>query len=181
MLFGKAALTAIRLTDGRRANIPAGRAVPENIDPADAQRLLDEGFLTEVEVVDQVVALDPADLQPEGPVPPATPNAIPRGLTADDVAAAAAAEAAATGTEPDELEIPTEPFTDEELAATRELNVDEQLDAVGDNPVKAQQVLDAELERPEEGNGKRRKTLIAGLQDVLDAAEAPEGESGAGQ
>lgn len=181
MLFGKAALTAIRLTDGRRANIPAGRAVPENIDPADAKRLLDEGFLVKVEVVDAVVDLDAAELQPEGPRPPSTPNAVPTGLTFDDVADAAALEAARAAGEPDPatlVEVDAEPFTDEELAGVREGNVDEQLDAVGDNPAKAQQVLDAELERPEEGSGKRRVTLLNGLQDVLSAAEAAkQGES----
>lgn len=194
MLFGKAALTAIRLTDGRRANIAAGRAVPENIDQADAQRLLDEGFLVEVEVVDQVVDLDPAELEPEGPVAPATRNAVPAGLTADDVARAAEQERAATGlagTAPDgvvandgsgtelvvESTAPTGvAFTDEELAETVKGNVDPILDVVGDDPVKAQQVLDAELEKPED---KRRKTLVAGLQDVLDAAEAEAEEQGA--
>lgn len=69
--------------------------------------------------------------------------------------------------------VESDPFTDEQLAEAREGNVDAQLDAVGDNPAKAQQVLDAEMELPED---KRRKTLLAGLQDVLDAAEAaPEG------
>jgi hypothetical protein len=87
------------------------------------------------------------------------------------VAAAAALEAARAAGEPDpgtEPEVTAEAFTAEQLAAVREGNVDAQLDAVGDDPVKAQQVLDEELERPED---KRRKTLVAGLQDVLDAAE----------
>lgn len=54
MLMGKAALTAVRLTDGTRANIAAGRAVPASIDPDDAARLLAEGFLEEIEIFDPV-------------------------------------------------------------------------------------------------------------------------------
>lgn len=180
MLFGKAALTAIRLTDGRRANIPAGRAVPENVDPEDAARLLREDFLMEVEVVDQVLDLDPAELEPEGPGGAvATPNAIPAGLTMADVDAAAATEAARAAGDPDPgtvvVEVTAEPFTDEQLAEVRKGNVGPQLDAVGDDPVKAQQVLDAEMELDED---KRRKTLVQGLQDVLDAAEAAEEDEG---
>lgn len=188
MLFGAAALTAIRLTDGRRANIPAGRAVPENIDSADARRLLDEGFLVEVEIVDEVAALDPAELQPEGPTPPRSRSPIPAGLTADDVARAAEQERAATavgqaGTAPDgvvanggadgtglvvEGSEPTgEPFTEAELEETVKGNVDAILDVVGDDPVKAEQVLTAENAKE-----KPRSTLVAGLQDVLDAVAA---------
>lgn len=170
MLFGKAALTAIRLTDGRRANIPAGRAVPENIDQRDAARLLDEGFLVEVEVVEQIAVVDPDDLEPEGPNPPATRGAVPAGLTFDDVTAAAATEAARAAGEPDPgtvVDVETDPFTDEELDTAGKANVDEALDQVGDNPVKAQQLLDAENAKE-----KPRSTLVAGLQDVLDAAAA---------
>lgn len=140
MLFGQAALTAIRLTDGTRANIPAGRAVPESIDPDDAERLVDEGFLVRREVVD---------------TGDAAPTGVPAGLTAADIPAAADGD----------------PFTAEELAELP-ATVDGILDAVGDNAVRARQVLDAEESKPED---KRRKTLVAGLQDVLDAAE--EGES----
>ena len=63
--------------------------------------------------------------------------------------------------------MPAAPFTDEELAETLKGNVDPILDVVGDNPVKAEQVLEAENARE-----KPRTTLVAGLQDVIDAAEA---------
>lgn len=77
-----------------------------------------------------------------------------------------------TEVDEDVVVVPADPFTDEQLAELP-TTVDGLLDEVGDNPVKAQQVLDAELELAED---KRRKTLVAGLQDVLDAAEAePEG------
>jgi len=163
MLIGKAALTAIRLTDGRRANLPAGRAVPENIDPADAERLLAEGFLTEVEILDEVAQIDPADLDLEGPAVDHPSGVVPAGLTFDDVTT----DLAGGG----EVEVTAEPFTDEELAEVRKGNVDQQLDKVGDDPVKAQQVLDAE-----QAAAKPRTTLLTGLQDVLDAAAVAEGE-----
>lgn len=50
MLRGKAPLTTIRLSDGRRANLHAGAIAPEDIDPDDAKRLVKDGFLEKVKI-----------------------------------------------------------------------------------------------------------------------------------
>lgn len=85
MLIGKAALTVVRLTNGTRANVAAGRAVPESIDPSDAERLLDEGFLIEIEVDDGVLDIDPDELEPEGPAAPDTGTGEPASYTDDEL------------------------------------------------------------------------------------------------
>lgn len=64
VLLGKAPLTTIRHANGSRSNLPAGAVVPSSIDEADAKRLLKEGYLIEVELVDE-------DTEPE-PVGPTT-------------------------------------------------------------------------------------------------------------
>jgi hypothetical protein len=50
--IGKAALTVVRLEDGRRVNVHKGRAVPSSADPEDLERLLAEDYLEVIEVAD---------------------------------------------------------------------------------------------------------------------------------
>jgi hypothetical protein len=52
--IGKAALTVVRLEDGRRVNVHKGRAVPSSADPEDLERLLAEDYLEVLEVADSV-------------------------------------------------------------------------------------------------------------------------------
>lgn len=80
LLIGKAALTVVRLNNGTRANVAAGRAVPGGIMPSDRDRLLAEGFIERIELLDDdgvgVLDIDPDDLEPEGPTPPGDPDVV---------------------------------------------------------------------------------------------------------
>lgn len=179
MLFGKAALTCIRLTDGRMANIAAGRAVPENIDDVDAARLLDEGFLVEVELVDDLLDVPEADLDREGRLGATTATGLPLGLTADGTLT----DGTTPATDPETGEVVLEPagvaFTEEELDELLPKKADDILDAVGDDDVKARQVMNAETAAATAAGKEPRKNLAAGLQDVLDAAELERQEASA--
>lgn len=140
MLLGKAPLTVIRLTDGTRKNISAGAAVPESIDAADAKRLLEEGFLEEVDVVD-VDGVDTVD-EDETIVP------FDDGLADPDVV-----------------------YTDEQLDELLAKSEGDLLDEVGDDHVLAAALL------AREADGKARKGVSAGLQEVVDNA-TPAGDQG---
>jgi hypothetical protein len=58
VLLGKAPLTTIRHIGGTRSNLPAGAVAPASIDPTDAKRLIAEGYLEEVELVDDEIELE---------------------------------------------------------------------------------------------------------------------------
>jgi len=83
MLRGKAPLTVVRLADGRRANVHAGSFAPEDVDVADAERLVKGGFLEEVAPTPVVEAAEPepeAEPEPvaeEGAEPEAEPSPEP--------------------------------------------------------------------------------------------------------
>jgi hypothetical protein len=145
MLIGKAALTVIRHTNGTRSNIAAGRAVPDSIDPRDADRLLAEGFLEEIEVtvVDDVETLE-----------------IPTGI--DPMAGLPADDPAVTG-DPASDDVVT--YDDAELDEQLDGNVGDILDAVGDDAVLAAALLEREQQAE-----KPRATLVKGLQETVDAA-----------
>ena len=66
IIVGKAPLTTVRLTNGSLFNVPRDVPVPEGIDKDDQKRLLKEGYLTELEIVDDVVQEDDADEGPTG-------------------------------------------------------------------------------------------------------------------
>lgn len=164
MLIGKAALTVIRLTNGTRANIAQGRAVPESILPDDAKRLVDEGFLEEIDVVDSAGV----ELAPSGIV-------LDDGLRIDATGAVVntSGDVLVPGREDDdeeelELQEPSEPLSAERVAEISALNVEPLLDEVGDDQVHAAQVLEAELAK-----GTPRKGVVDGLQAVLADDEAP--------
>lgn len=74
-LIGNSALTLVRMGNGSVATVYAGRAVPEGYDQADAQRLLDEGYLID------------ADADAHGGVQIDVPGQTVEGLDTDDGAA----------------------------------------------------------------------------------------------
>ena len=63
--IGKAPLTVVRLADGSRANVHRGGVVPSTADPADVDRLVADGYLTQV-------GSTPAEGGSEEPSKPAT-------------------------------------------------------------------------------------------------------------
>lgn len=134
MLLGKAPLTVIRLTDGTRKNISAGAGVPASIDPADADRLVAEGFLEEVQVVDGVVDEDETVVPFDDGLGDGTPD-----------------------------EVVT--YTDDELDELLAKSEGDLLDEVGDDAVLAAALLARETD------GKARKGVSAGLQEVVDNAD----------
>lgn len=142
MLLGKAPLTVIRLTDGTRKNVSAGAAVPESILPADAERLVEEGFLEEVELLE----VDDVETVTEDVVP------FDDGL--------------GDGT-PDDAVV----YSDEDLDELLAKSETEILDEVDDNATLAAALLARETD------GKARKGVSAGLQEVVDNATPAGGQS----
>lgn len=63
-LMGKAPLTVVRLSNGSRANVAAGALVPSSVEAEDAKRLLEEGYLEEVEVVDEESEIEEPAAEP---------------------------------------------------------------------------------------------------------------------
>lgn len=139
MLIGKAALTVVRLSNGTRANVPAGRAVPGGILPSDRDRLLDEGFIERIELLDDdgvdVLDIDPSELEPEGPTPP--------------------------GDDDDDAVVYTDDELDERLD---DGSIDHVLDQTGDDAVLASALLAREQTRE-----KPRPKLVKGLEEVVAA------------
>lgn len=68
ILVGKAPLTTIRLRNGSRSNLAQGAIVPNSIDPSDAERLVDEGYLVYIDVVDDGSELAAAEASDAGEV-----------------------------------------------------------------------------------------------------------------
>jgi hypothetical protein len=139
LLIGKAALTVVRLSNGTRANVAAGRVVPGGILPSDRDRLLDEGFIERIELLDDdgvdVLDIDPDELEPEGPNPPGEPDA-------DAVV-----------------------YTDDELdERLDDGSIDHVLDQTGDDAVLASALLAREQSRE-----KPRPKLVKGLEEVVAA------------
>lgn len=56
----KAPLTVVRLAGGQRVNVHKGGHVPASADPADVKRLVREGYLEKVTVVEPVAQPAPA-------------------------------------------------------------------------------------------------------------------------
>jgi hypothetical protein len=169
MLVGKAALTVVRHRDGTRSNVPAGRAVPASVDPLDAARLLDEGFLEEIELLAEVTDGDTAETEAEteeaDDYPTWADKPRPDGWedftdeeklayvygTGDPDADADAAQDAG--------------MTDEEIATLLEGTAAEVMAEVGDNAALAERVLDAETQG---GTVEGRKGLTADLRGVIE-------------
>lgn len=141
LLIGKAALTVVRLANGTRANVAAGRVVPGGIVPSDRDRLLAEGFIERIELLEEdgvdVLDIDPAELEPEGPTPP--------GGDDDDADAVV--------------------YTDDELdGRLDDGSIDNVLDQTGDDAVLASALLAREQTRE-----KPRPKLVKGLEEVVAA------------
>lgn len=57
--LGKAPLTLVPTLNGHAEYVYAGQVAPDGIKPADLDRLLDEGFLVEVDAPAEFVVVDP--------------------------------------------------------------------------------------------------------------------------
>lgn len=170
-LIGKAPLTVVRMTDGRRANIPAGVLVPGSVDPDDAERLFLEGYLDVIDIVEPEDESDDVDEGPDGnPVAPGDPGDPP--LTeqpaGDPGSSTAGTEVAPGGDEDDEDDDLEEVAAyAAAIAEIRENSIPVVLEKVGDNAELAAAVL--ELERAQD---EPRKTLVDALEPI--AAEGDE-------
>lgn len=173
VLVGKAALTVVRHRDGTRSNIPAGRAVPRSVEPLDAARLLEEGFLEIVEVLVPV-----ADVETVEEAAPADSETV----EADDYPSWAdkprpdgwedfsdeekMGYVYGTGDpDADDDADDNAVLTDEEVAEILGGSAAEVMGRVGDNAALAERLLDAETQG---GTTDGRKGLTADLRSVIE-------------
>lgn len=167
MLVGKAALTVVRHNDGSRSNVAAGKPVPASVDPQDAARLYEEGFLEIVELPDEPEDVEaPAEEVAADDFPADSFPDLERPADWDDMSDDEKLEWIDDNTE--EVE-EREPLTAEEIAALRDGSNADVLGKVDGDPVVAAQVLEVE-----QADAKPRPQLVKALEELV-AADAEDG------